>query len=85
MTNHVTELYSLFTDEEISAKIAEMLKPDDVKADVRIVYQSLEGLHRSCPRHPGDWYFSGDYPTPGGVKRINQAYINYIEEIYFKK
>lgn len=85
MTNHVTELYSLFTDEEISAKIAEMLKPDDVKADVRIVYQSLEGLHRSCPRYPGDWYFSGDYPTPGGVKRINQAYINYIEEIYFKK
>ena len=85
MTNHVTELYSLFSDEEISAKIAEMLKPDDVKADVRIVYQSLEGLHRSCPRHPGDWYFSGDYPTPGGVKRINQAYINYIEEIYFKK
>lgn len=85
MTNHVTELYSLFTDEEISAKIAEMLKPDDIKADVRIVYQSLEGLHRSCPRHPGDWYFSGDYPTPGGVKRINQAYINYIEEIYFKK
>lgn len=85
MTNHVTELYSLFTDEEISAKIAEMLKPDDVKADVRIVYQSLEGLHRSCPRHPGDWYFSGDYPTPGGVKRINQAYINNIEEIYFKK
>lgn len=85
MVNHVKDLYDLFTDEEISSKIVEMLKPDDVKADVRIVYQSLEGLHHSCPRHPGDWYFSGNYPTPGGVKRINDAYINYIEEIYFKK
>lgn len=85
MVNHVTALYDLFTDDEISAKIVEMLKPDDVRADVRIVYQSIEGLHRSCPGHPGDWYFSGRYPTPGGVKRINEAYINYIEEIYFKK
>ena len=85
MDNHVTALYDLFTDDEISAKIVEMLKPDDVRADVRIVYQSIEGLHRSCPGHPGDWYFSGRYPTPGGVKRINEAYINYIEEIYFKK
>jgi len=85
MVNHVKELYDLFTDEEISSKIVEMLKPDDVSADVRIVYQSLEGLHHSCPHHPGDWYFSGNYPTPGGVKRINDAYINYIEEIYFKK
>lgn len=85
MVNHVKELYDLFTDEEISAKIVEMLKPDDVKAEVRIVFQSLDGLHKSCPRHPGDWYFSGDYPTPGGVKRINEAYINYIEEIYFKR
>lgn len=85
MRNHVTELYDLFTDEEISAKIVDMLKPDDIKAEVRIVYQSVDGLHRSCPGHPGDWYFSGDYPTPGGVKRINEAYINYIEEIYFKK
>ena len=81
MVNHVKELYDLFTDEEISAKIVEMLKPDDVKAEVRIVFQSLDGLHKSCPRHPGDWYFSGDYPTPGGVRRINEAYINYIEEI----
>ena len=85
MVNHVTALYDLFTDDEISAKIVEMLKPADVCADVRIVYQSIEGLHRSCPGHPGDWYFSGRYPTPGGVKRINEAYINYIEEIYFKK
>lgn len=85
MVNHVKGLYDLFTDEEISAKTVEMLTPPDVKADVRIVYQTLDGLHRSCPDHPGDWYFSGDYPTPGGVRRINEAYINYIEEIYFKK
>ncbi|MDE7388004.1 MAG: amidophosphoribosyltransferase, partial [Muribaculaceae bacterium] len=85
MRNYVKELYDLFTDDEISAKIVEMLRPDDVKADVKIVYQTLDGLHESCPGSPGDWYFSGDYPTPGGVKRINEAYINYIEEIYFKK
>ena len=85
MVNHVKELYDLFTDEEISAKTVEMLTPPEVKADVRIVYQTLDGLHRSCPDHPGDWYFSGDYPTPGGVRRINEAYINYIEETYFKK
>ncbi|MDE7403199.1 MAG: amidophosphoribosyltransferase [Muribaculaceae bacterium] len=85
MTNYVTRLYDLFTDEEISAKIVEMLKPDDVRAEVKIVYQSIEGLHQACPHHPGDWYFSGKYPTPGGVMRINQAYINYIEEIYYKQ
>lgn len=85
IVNHVRELYDLFTDHEISDKIVEMLRPDDVDAEVKIVYQSLEGLHASCPVSPGDWYFSGDYPTPGGLKRLNQAYINYIEEIYFKK
>lgn len=85
MKNFVTELYDLFTDEEISDKIVDILKPEDIKADVKIVYQSIEGLHHSCPNHPGDWYFSGHYPTPGGIKRINEAYINYIEEIYNKK
>lgn len=85
MVNHVKELYDLFTDEEISSKTVEMLKAPDIKADIKIVYQTLEGLHRSCPNHGGDWYFSGRYPTPGGVRRINQAYINYIEEIYLKK
>ncbi|MCM1369014.1 MAG: amidophosphoribosyltransferase [Candidatus Amulumruptor caecigallinarius] len=82
--NHVRELYDLFTDAEISAKIAEMLTPDGIGAEVKIVYQSIDGLHESCPRHPGDWYFSGDYPTPGGYKRLNEAYINYVEQIYFK-
>lgn len=85
MKNYVKELYALFTDEEISEQIVRMLKTDDIKADVKIVYQTLDGLHKSCPNHPGDWYFSGDYPTPGGVKRINEAYINYIEEIYNKQ
>lgn len=85
IVNHVRELYDLFTDHEISDKIVEMLRPNDIDAEVKIVYQSLEGLHASCPVSPGDWYFSGDYPTPGGLKRLNQAYINYIEEIYFKK
>ncbi|MBD5205772.1 MAG: amidophosphoribosyltransferase [Bacteroidales bacterium] len=85
MKNHVKELYNLFTDEEISEKIVEILKPEDVQSEVKIVYQSLDGLHASCPDHKGDWYFSGNYPTPGGVRRINEAYINYIEEIYNKK
>lgn len=85
MVNYVKELYDQFGDEEISAKIVEMLTPPDVKAEVKIVYQSLEGLHESCPRHPGDWYFSGHYPTPGGNRRVNEAYINYMEEIYFKR
>lgn len=85
MVNYVKELYDQFTDDEVSEKIVEMLRPDDVQADIRIVYQSLEGHHQACPDHPGDWYFSGDYPTPGGLKRLNEAYINYIEEIYLKK
>lgn len=84
MTNHVCRLYDQFSESEISEKIVELLRPADVKAEVKIVYQSLEGLHESCPRHPGDWYFSGRYPTPGGVRRINEAYINYIEQTYNK-
>ena len=83
--NLVKELYDLFTDEEISAKIAGMLRPDGIEAEVRIVYQSLEGHRQACPNHPGDWYFSGEYPTPGGLERINEAYISYIEEIFLKK
>ena len=84
MENHVKRLYALFTDREISEKIAEMVRPEGVDTEIHIVYQSLEGLHDACPRSPGDWYFSGDYPTPGGVRRINEAFINYIEETYRK-
>ena len=58
------------------------LTPNGTKAKVQIVYQPLEGLHEACPKHPGDWYFSGDYPTPGGVKLLNKAFIDYIEQVY---
>ena len=79
MQNHVKEIYS-FTTEEISDKMLELLRPEDVTTPIQLVFQSLEGLHRACPHHPGDWYFSGDYPTPGGVRLVNQAYINWYEE-----
>lgn len=79
VVNHVTEVYAPFTDEEISRKIAEMITDASIKAEVKIVYQSLEGLHNAIPNHLGDWYFSGDYPTPGGNKMVNQAFINWYE------
>ena len=82
MVNYVKDIYAPFTDDEISAKMVELLKPENVRAKVQIVYQPLEGLHEACPNHPGDWYFSGDYPTPGGVKLLNKAFIDYIEQIY---
>lgn len=75
----VKEIYKPFTTEEISAKISAMLRSEDVKAEVEIVFQSIEGLHQACPGHTGDWYFTGNYPTPGGNKVANQSYINYIE------
>lgn len=82
MQNYVKEIYAPFTDEEISAKMVELLTPEGTRAKVQIVYQPLEGLREACPNHPGDWYFSGDYPTPGGVKLLNKAFIEYIEQIY---
>ena len=82
IVNYVKEIYHPFTDEEISAKMVELLTPAGTKAKVEIVFQTLEGLHKACPNHTGDWYFSGDYPTPGGAKQVNQAFIDYIEELY---
>ena len=82
MVNYVKDIYAPFSDEEVAAKIAELLKPRGTKAAVEIVYQPLKGLHEACPNHKGDWYFSGNYPTPGGVKRVNQAFMSYIEEEY---
>ena len=82
MTNYVKEIYAPFSDEEISAKIVELLTPAGTQAKVQIVYQTLEGLHEACPNHPGDWYFSGDYPTPGGVKLVNKAFIDWVEQNY---
>ncbi len=80
IVNYVKEIYSPFTAEEISAKIAEMLKTKDIKADVEVIYQSIEGLHKACPDNLGDWYFTGNYPTPGGNRVVNQAYINFYEK-----
>ena len=83
--NYIKEIYAPFTDEEISSKMVDLLTPVGTKAQVQIVYQTIEGLHASCPNHPGDWYFSGDYPTPGGVRMVNRAFIHYMEEEYLVK
>jgi amidophosphoribosyltransferase len=77
--NLVKEIYDPFTAEQISAKISSMLKNSQIKADIEVVYQSIEGLHEACPDHTGDWYFTGNYPTPGGNRVVNQSYINFIE------
>lgn len=79
IVNYVKDIYAPFTDEEISDKIAEMLTDKDIKAEVKIVYQSIDDLHNACPDNSGDWYFSGNYPTPGGNRLVNNAFINYIE------
>ena len=78
--NHVRQIYSLFTVEEINCKIVEMLRPEGMQAPVELVFQSIEGLHEACPRHPGDWYFTGHYPTPGGVRLCNEAFVSYVEK-----
>jgi len=78
--NFVKEIYAPFSNEEISAKIAELLTPPTIKAEVEIVFQTVENLHIACPNHLGDWYFTGDYPTPGGNKVVNKAFINWVEK-----
>lgn len=77
--NAVKAIYEQFTDEQISAKIAEMLTPGVINAKVKILYQTIEGLHKAIPNNPGDWYFSGNYPTPGGTRLVNRAFVNYFE------
>lgn len=77
--NQVTRLFDPFTAEQISDKIAEILTPVDMKAEVKIIFQSIEGLHEACPNHTGDWYFTGDYPTPGGHRVVNRSFINFME------
>lgn len=81
VSNEVKALYKEFTPEEISAEIAKIVKPSDLDIEIDVLYQSLEGLHAACPNHTGDWYFSGDYPTPGGNKVANRAFTNYMERI----
>ncbi len=80
MKNELIALYDLFTYDEINLKIGQMLKPKDLNIDVEIIFQTLEGLHKACPNHKGDWYFSGHYPTQGGNKIVNTAFINYMEK-----
>jgi len=81
MANVVKEIYAPFSDNEISRQIAVMLKTPEIKADLEIVFQSVEGLHKACPGHTGDWYFTGNYPTPGGNRVVNRAFVNYLDGI----
>ena len=75
----VRAIYAPFSMEDINGKIVEMLRPEGMQSPVELVFQSIEGLHEACPRHPGDWYFTGHYPTPGGIRMVNQAYVNFFE------
>ena len=78
--NHVRNIYASFTVEEINRKMVEMLQPEGMQSPIELVYQSIEGLHEACQHHPGDWYFTGYYPTPGGIRMVNQAFVNYVEQ-----
>jgi amidophosphoribosyltransferase len=77
--NYVQAIYEPFTDDEISKKIAQIITPKEIKAEIQVIYQTLDNLHHACPKHLGDWYFSGNYPTPGGNKVVNKAFMNYVE------
>lgn len=77
--NYVKEVYEPFTAEQISAKIAQLVRPSDINAEVEVIFQTIEGLHDACPNHHGDWYFTGNYPTAGGNKVVNKSFINYME------
>ena len=79
IVNHAKDVYKPFTADQISAKIAQMLKTEEINAEVEVIYQTIEGLHKACPNHVGDWYFTGNYPTPGGMRVVNQAFINFYE------
>jgi len=80
MKNQLIPLYAQFTYEEISNKIAEIVTPKGIKPEVEVIYQTIDGLHAACPNDTGDWYFSGKYPTPGGNRVVNRAFINYMKK-----
>ena len=82
MTNCVQPIYKAVTVDEINQKIVQMLRPQGVSTPIELVFQSIEGLHEAIPNHKGDWYFTGNYPTPGGMRLCNQAFVNYIEKVY---
>ena len=73
-------LYAPFTQEQISDKIADLLKNELIEAEIEVIFQTVEGLHESCPKNLGDWYFTGNYPTPGGCRVVNRAFINFVEQ-----
>ena len=79
VVNYVKEIYDNFTDEQISDKIAELLSDGSVNAEVKIIFQPVKNLHKACPKNLGDWYFTGDYPTAGGNRVVNRAFINFFE------
>jgi amidophosphoribosyltransferase len=77
--NFVKQVYASFTEEEISDKVAQIVTTSDIKAEVKVIFQTVENLHRCIPEHTGDWYFTGDYPTTGGTRVVNKAFVNYME------
>ena len=79
IVNYVKEIYAPFSDKEIADKISQLVTPKECPCKVEVVYQSIENLHKACPDHTGDWYFSGNYPTPGGNRLVNHAFIQYYE------
>ena len=81
-SNHVRMVYAPFSTEELNQKIVELLRPEGMESPIELVFQDIEGLHQSCPNHPGDWYFTGHYPTPGGIRKVNQAFVDYYEKDY---
>jgi amidophosphoribosyltransferase len=81
MKNVVKGIYDAFSEQEISDKIAELVTPLEMHAAVKVIYQNLDDLHKACPDHTGDWYFSGNYPTPGGNKVVNRAFINFFNKV----
>ncbi len=81
--NHVRAIYDSFSTDEINRKIVDILRPEGMRTPVELVFQSIEGLHQACPAYPGDWYFTGHYPTPGGIRLVNQAFVNFIEKSYY--
>ena len=78
--NHVKRIYERYSNDQISKKISLLLKNDSIKAEVEVIFQTVEGLHKACPKNLGDWYFTGDYPTPGGCRVVNQAFLNFVEK-----
>ena len=83
--NHVRTIYAPFTVEEINRMIVKMLRPEGMQAPIELVFQSIEGLQKACPYHPGNWYFTGHYPTPGGIRLCNEAFVNYVDKVLKKQ